>query len=266
MDFISFWQQLQTGLPALANTHLGILWEYKNLFISGFFMTLAITVFAVLLGTCIGLFTGMARLAESTHRLQRILIRCFLHFPSGAYVTFFRGTPLFVQILLMHFALMPLLIHESSGLLVSGDIARELRQNYGAFISGLAALTLNAGAYITEIFRGGIQSISNGQMAAARSLGMTYTQCMRYIIVPQAFRRMLPPLGNEAIALLKDSSLVSAIGLTELAYAARTVMGSSSRVWEPYLTISLMYLILTLGMAYGVRYLENRSQRKGGIQ
>ena len=145
-------------------------------------------------------------------------------------------------------------------ILLSGDAAREIRQNYGAFLSGLVALTLNAGAYITEIFRAGIQSIDRGQTEAARSLGMSYGQTMKFVIVPQAFRRMLPPLGNEAIMLLKDSSLVSAIGLAELAFAARTVAGVYSRYWEPYLTISLVYLVLTLAMAAGVNWLEKRYQ------
>ena len=266
MDLISFWQQVQLNIAALNTVHFEMIWEYRGLFITGLFMTIALTAFAVVFGTLIGLFTGMARLAESKHLLHSIVIKCFLRFPSTVYVTFFRGTPLFVQIPLIHFALMPLLIHDTSGLIMSGEIARELRQNYGAFISGLTALTLNAGAYITEIFRGGIQSISKGQMAAGRSLGMTYSQCMRYIIVPQAFRRMLPPLGNETITLLKDSSLVSAIGFAELAYAARTVAGANLRYWEPYLTISLIYLVLTMGMAYGVNYLEKRFQNNGGIQ
>jgi polar amino acid transport system permease protein len=266
MDFISLWQHLQADIPLLGAVHFTMIWEYRGLFISGFFMTIALTLFAVVFGTVIGLFTGMARLAESKHRFSSFFIRCFLRIPSTLYVTFFRGTPLFVQIPLIHFALMPLLIHETSGLLISGEFARELRQNYGAFISGLTALTLNAGAYITEIFRGGIQSISKGQMAAGRSLGMTYSQCMRYIIIPQAFRRMLPPLGNETITLLKDSSLVSAIGFAELAYAARTVAGANLRYWEPYLTISLVYLILTIALAYGVSYLEKHFQHHGGIQ
>jgi polar amino acid transport system permease protein len=165
-----------------------------------------------------------------------------------------------VQILLVHFALMPLLIHPVDGLVINGDIARDIRQNYGAFISGLLALTLNAGAYITEIFRAGIQSIDKGQMEAARSLGLSYGQTMKFVIVPQAFRRMLPPLGNEAIMLLKDSSLVSAIGLAELAFAARTVAGVYSRYWEPYLTISFIYLALTMLMAWGISRLEKKLQ------
>ena len=144
---------------------------------------------------------------------------------------------------------------------MAGDTARDIKQNYGAFISGILALTLNSGAYISEIFRAGIQSIDRGQSEAARSLGLSYARTMYYVVLPQAFRRMLPPLGNNAIALLKDSSLISAIGLAELAYAARTVAGAYGRYWEPYLTISLMYWLLTLGLAYVVKRLESRYGR-----
>ncbi|WP_051710907.1 amino acid ABC transporter permease [Andreprevotia chitinilytica] len=265
MDFIQFWTSVQHAVPLLDHFQLQIIWEYRELFVSGMKMTLAITVIAVVFGTLIGLMMGMARLAEVRHGPWKYPLIVFVRWPATAYVTFFRGTPLFVQILLIHFALMPVLVHPDDGLLISGDLAITLRQDYGAFMSGLVALTLNAGAYITEIFRAGIQSIAKGQFEASRSLGMNYWQTMRCIIVPQAFRRMLPPLGNEAIMLLKDSSLVSAIGLAELAYAARTVAGAYSRYWEPYLTISFLYLILTLLMASGVSRLEKRFKASGGI-
>lgn len=137
----------------------------------------------------------------------------------------------------MYFAVLPVFIHPVDGLLISGQLARDIRANYGAMLAGVCAITLNSGAYMCEIFRAGIQSLDKGQMEAARSLGMSYMQAMRTIILPQAFRRMLPALGNNAIAILKDSSLISAIGLAELAYAARTVAGASARYWEPYITI-----------------------------
>jgi polar amino acid transport system permease protein len=203
----------------------------------------------------------MARLAEARHAPARQLCQYALRWPSTVYVSFFRGTPLFVQILLIHFAVLPLFINPTDGLLISGETARSIKQNHGAFVSGIVALTLNAGAYISEIFRAGIQSIDRGQVEASRSLGLTYAKTMRHVVLPQAFRRMLPPLGNNAIALLKDSSLISAIGLAELAYAARTVAGAYSRYWEPYLTISLMYWVLTLGLAWGVKRLEARYGR-----
>ena len=224
-------------------------------------MTVGVTVVCIVQGTLLGLLLGLARLAEARHPATRMALRVLLRWPATIYVSFFRGTPLFVQILLMHFAVVPLFVNPTDGWLLAGDTARELRQNYGAVITGIVALTLNSGAYISEIFRAGIQSIDRGQAEASRSLGLSYAQTMRHVVLPQAFRRMLPPLGNNAIALLKDSSLVSAVGLAELAYAARTVAGAYSRYWEPYLTISLMYWMLTLALAWGVRRLEARHGR-----
>ncbi len=265
MDFITFWQHTQEAAPILEDVRLEIIWEYRELFISGIKMTLGITLIAIIFGTLIGLFCGMSRLAEIKHGPWKYPVLFLVRWPSTAYVTFFRGTPLFVQILLIHFSLIPIFIHPDEGLLITGELAETLRQDYGALTSGIVALTLNSGAYITEIFRAGIQSIHKGQFEASRSLGMNYWQTMRFVIVPQAFRRMLPPLGNEAIMLLKDSSLVSAIGLVELAYAARTVAGAYSRYGEPYLVISLIYLVMTLAMAAMVQRLENRYKAAGGI-
>lgn len=231
---------------------------YMPLFLKGAVMTLEVTAISVTLGTLMGLFLGIGRLAQAKNGILKYFLSIVIRWPAILYITFFRGTPLFVQILIVHFGVQPIFINPQHGLLISGELAYEIKSNYGAFISGIIALTLNSGAYIAEIFRAGIQSIDKGQTEAARSLGLTYGKTMRYIIIPQAFRRMLPPLGNEAITLLKDSSLVSAIGLAELAYAARSAFGNTSRVWEPYLTISVMYLILTLGLSILVAWLERR--------
>lgn len=238
-----------------------ILLEYKDLFLEGAWMTLKMTVICVALGSTWGLLLALARLAQARHAPWSWVARFLLRWPSTVYVSFFRGTPLFVQILLIHFAVMPLFIHPTSGLLVTGELARELKQSHGAFISGIVALTLNSAAYISEVFRAGIQSISRGQVDAGRSIGFTPAQVMRHIVLPQAFRRMLPPLGNNAISLLKDTSLVSAIGLAELAYAARTVAGAYGRYWEPYLAISLVYWLMTLALTTGLRRLEHRLAR-----
>jgi His/Glu/Gln/Arg/opine family amino acid ABC transporter permease subunit len=238
-----------------------IIAEYSVLFWRGLQMTIMVTLICILQGTLLGLAVGMARVAESRHSPARAICKYALRWPSTVYVSFFRGTPLFVQILLIHFAVLPLFINPTDGLIISGETARDIKQNYGAFLSGIVALTLNAGAYISEIFRAGIQSIDKGQVEASRSLGMSFPRTMYHVVLPQAFRRMLPPLGNNAISLLKDSSLISAIGLAELAYAARTVAGAYSRYWEPYLTISLMYWVLTLGLAYLVKKLEARYGR-----
>ena len=234
-----------------------ILAGYGPLFLQGLVMTVLLTVVSLTLGMALGLTAGLVS-SSGDQQVQS---------PWGwwlsaarwgvrAYVTFFRGTPLFVQILLVHFALMPILVHPDGGWLLSGEIARDFRQNYGAFFSGALALTLNAGAYISEIFRAGIQSIAAGQWQAAHALGLNRLLTLRLIILPQAFRRMVPAFVNEAVTLVKDSSLVSAIGLAELALAARTVAGAYSRYWEPYLAISAVYLLLTWLLSLLAKRLE----------
>jgi polar amino acid transport system permease protein len=235
-----------------------ILTPYTSLFVEGIWMTAKLTAVALVLGMIAGLLIGLvtAQPAKGWRRLLRWV--------CVAYVGFFRGTPLFVQILLVHFALMPTLIHPEYGWLMTGEAAGEFRQMHGAFFSGIVALTLNAAAYISEIVRAGILSISRGQTQASYSLGMGERDTMRYIVLPQALRRMVPPLVNEAITLLKDSSLVSAIGLAELAMAARTVAGAYSRYWEPYLAISLLYLIMTGVLTMAAKRLETPLEHGGG--
>jgi len=243
-----------------------ILAGYGPLFAQGLWMTVQLTVLAtgagMLLGAAVGLVSTEALVSRSLSWPAAWLLK-LLRAVATAYVTFFRGTPLFVQILLVHFALMPMLVHPDGGWLLSGDAARAFRQDHGAFLSGALALTLNAGAYISEIFRAGIQSIHGGQTAAAQSLGMSPWQGMRFIVLPQAFRRMVPALVNESVALIKDTSLVSAIGLLELAMAARTVAGAYSRYWEPYLAISAMYLVLTWTLSRLAKRLEVPEHARG---
>ncbi len=202
-----------------------IIQEYAPLFMEGAWMTIKCTIICVLLGTTWGLILGLGRLAQAPHGIWKPILHYGVQWPVRIYISAFRGTPLFVQIMVVHFALVPLFINPRDGLLVTSglmsvDFARALRADYGAFLSCVVAITLNAGAYVSEIFRAGIQSIDRGQMEASRSLGMSYGKTMRQVILPQAFRRMLPPLGNNAIAIVKDSSLASAIGLADLAYAA----------------------------------------------
>ena len=243
-----------------------ILAGYMPLFVSGLWMTIQLTLVAISAGMMLGVFFGLVSSSRDAPRPRVWAMRAGLNLLRAittTYVTFFRGTPLFVQILLVHFALMPALIHPDGGLLLSGELAREFRQNHGAFFSGALALTLNAGAYISEIFRAGIQSIHNGQSQAAYSVGLTHPQAMRYVVLPQAFRRMVPALVNEGVTLIKDSSLVSAIGLAELALAARTVAGAYSRYWEPYLAISAVYLVLTLTLSLLARRLETPTHLRG---
>src|SRR5258706_5025188 len=249
---------------------MGLRWEilagYGPLFAAALWTTLQLTVVAIVSGLLLGILLGLISSSADAPRPASAISAWAWKLLRGitiGYVSFFRGTPLFVQILLVHFALMPLLIHPDGGLLLSGEMAREFRQNHGAFFSGALALSLNAGAYISEILRAGIQSIHLGQTQAAYSLGLTHRQSMRHVVLPQAFRRMVPALVNEGVTLVKDSSLVSAIGLAELALAARTVAGAYSRYWEPYLFISAIYLVLTLALSALARRLEAPSHLRG---
>lgn len=213
-----------------------VVWDYRELFYRGFFNTIILTAVGVAFGLVIGLFLSLGNLSS----------KWYLRIPSKIYVDIFRGTPLFVQILLIHFAVIPS-IYESIG-----------REIPGPIFSGFVALSLNSGAYIAEIFRSGIQAVDKGQTEAARSLGMTQNQAMFHVILPQAFRRILPPLGNEFIALLKDSSLLAVIAANELAYAGFATAKNTFERYPPYITVAVLYLFLTLIFSQIVAWLERR--------
>ena len=194
-------------------------------------VTIKITVISVALGVLIGLFVGIARISRL--RILRVL--------AAVYVDFFRGTPLLVQIFLVYFALP----------VITG-------QRVDPFVAAIGSCGINSGAYVAEIFRAGIQSIDKGQMEAGRSLGMTWVQTMRYIIVPQAFKRVIPPLGNEFIALLKDSSLVSVIGFEELTRRGQLIIAKTYGSLEIWISVAVIYLAMTLTISRFVAYLERR--------
>ncbi|MCR5030002.1 MAG: amino acid ABC transporter permease [Selenomonadaceae bacterium] len=201
------------------------------LLLMGAGVTVKITAISVLLGILIGLFIGIARI--SSNRV--------IHLIAAVYVDFLRGTPLLVQIFLVYFALP----------VVTG-------QRIDPFFAAIAACSINSSAYVAEIFRAGIQSIDAGQMEAGRSLGMTWVQTMRYIIVPQAARRVIPPLGNEFIALLKDSSLVSVIGFEELTRRGQLIIARTYASLEIWLCVAIIYLIMTVSISRLVSWLERR--------
>ncbi len=196
-------------------------------------VTIKITALSVGFGIIIGLFVGIARISNS--RLLRLL--------AAVYVDFLRGTPLLVQIFLVYFALP----------VVTG-------QHMDPFLAAISACSINSGAYIAEIFRAGIQSVDDGQMEAGRSLGLSWGQTMRYIIVPQAFKHVIPPLGNEFIALLKDSSLVSVIGFEELTRRGQLIIARTYGSLEIWTAVAFIYLIMTIAISRLVAYLERRFQ------
>ncbi|MBO5659300.1 MAG: amino acid ABC transporter permease [Duodenibacillus sp.] len=201
------------------------------LLLQGALVTLQITALAVGLGLVLGLIAALAQLSK--FGILRILAK--------VYVDFIRGTPLLVQIFIIYFALPVIIGHRID-----------------PFVAAVAACSINSGAYVAEIFRAGIQSIEQGQMRAGLSLGMTWAQTMRFIILPQAFKRIIPPLGNEFIAMLKDSSLVSVIGFEELTRSGQLVIAETYGSLEIWTAVALLYLVMTLSITRLVGYLEKR--------
>jgi arginine/lysine/histidine/glutamine transport system substrate-binding and permease protein len=225
----------QQSQRAAADSQQIILSALPALF-RGALITLLLTLISAVLGLVIGSLLGIARLSNTKP----------LRWAARAYIDFFRGTPLLVQIFMVYFGI-PAIIQEFG-----------LDFSFDRFLAAIIALTLNCAAYIAEIVRGGIESIELGQTEAAQSMGMDANQTMRFIIFPQAFRRMLPPLGNQFISLLKDTSLVAIIGFEELFREGQLIVAENYRPFELYALVALMYLVLTLLSSQVFSYLERR--------
>jgi polar amino acid transport system permease protein len=210
-----------------------------GLLIIGLWFTLKISVISTIFGIIIGTIGGLSRVS-SNPALKWLTI---------GYVELIRGSPLMVQILIWYFVL--------------GTLINDLLATYGfnrlsAFWYGVASLSCFAGAYVTEIVRAGIQSIHRRQTEAARSLGMSYAQSMLHIILPQAMRRILPPLAGQFISLIKDSSLLGIIAIRELTKAAREAVTASLQPFEIYLAAAVLYLVLTFTLSMYVQRLEKK--------
>lgn len=199
-------------------------------FLGGAWFTIYITALSVAMGMVLGLFAGLAKLSKNK----------VIYTLSTAYIDFFRGTPLFVQIFLLYFGILPLFYDNDP------------------ISSAIIALGLNSGAYIGEIIRAGIQAVDKGQMEAARSLGMNERQAMSYVILPQAFKIVIPPMINEFIALLKDSSLVSAITVPELMHRGDLVFANTYQATWVFGAIALIYFVITKCIAVLGDYAERR--------
>lgn len=208
-----------------------LIWQSLPLLLAGAGITIEITVIAVGIGFILGLITSVCRL--SNVKVLEIIAVC--------YINIIRGTPMLVQIFLIYFAL-PMVIGE----------------RINPFVAAVAACSINSGAYVSEIFRAGIQSVDRGQMEAGRSLGLSWFQTMRYVILPQAFKRVIPPLGNEFIQMTKETSLVSVIGFEELTRRGQLIIAKTYGSFEIWLTVAAIYLIMTLTIARLVSYLERR--------
>jgi polar amino acid transport system permease protein len=195
----------------------------------GLWTTLWLSFVSGLLGLFLGVVTGLCRVSKNPA----------LRGLSITYIELIRGTPLLVQIFIFYFFIGTVL-------------------NLDRLVAGVGALSIFAGAYVAEIVRAGIQSVPRGQTEAARSLGMTAYQTMRHIVLPQAFKRTLPPLAGQFISLVKDSSLVSVIAITDLTKSGREVITSTFATFEIWFTVAALYLVLTAGLSQVILWMERR--------
>ncbi|MDJ0888134.1 MAG: amino acid ABC transporter permease [Desulfobacterales bacterium] len=214
-------------------------WQ-PGIMLQGLWITLKVSLFAIIVGIIIGIIGGIARISDNPA----------LKWSAITYVELIRGSPLLVQIFIWYFVL--------------GTMINQLLTSYGlkeipSLWYGVASLACFTGAYVTEIVRAGIQSIHRGQNEAARSLGMSYGQCMRYVILPQAMRRILPPLAGQFISLIKDSSLLGIIAVRELLKATREVITTQLNPFEMFFTAAALYLVITFALSMFVQYLERRA-------
>ena len=220
-----------------------VLATYKKwrvgILLEGLWLTLKVSIIAIIFGIAIGLFTGLARISSNPA----------LKWSAITYIEMIRGSPLLVQIFIWYFVL---------GTLINNILAKHGFGQISALWFGVAALAGFTGAYVAEMVRAGIQSIHRGQTEAARSLGMTYVKSMRYVILPQALRRILPPLAGQFISLIKDSSLLGIIAIRELTKATREVVTTSLQPFELWFVCAILYLVLTFSLSMVLQYLERR--------
>ena len=205
--------------------------KYWPLFLEGATTTVLLSFFSVIVGVGCGTLMALARLSQNK----------FLSKAAKVYIDIIRGTPLLVQLYLVYFGLATVL-------------------DLNDFVSGVIAVSVNTTAYIAEIIRSGIQSVDKGQMEAARSIGMPKRMAMRQIILPQAMKNILPAIGNEFATLIKETSIVSLIGIHDLMYSSDTVRGATFTVFIPLLMTAFLYFVMTTTIAFFMDKLERKLQ------
>ncbi|MCD8197159.1 MAG: amino acid ABC transporter permease [Lachnospiraceae bacterium] len=212
-------------------------------FVRGIGITLLVTVFALILGLVIGVIIAIIRSAHDQQPVnKRGPVLKFLNGVCKVYLTVIRGTPTMVQLLIMWFVIW------ASARATDSNMIRCAILSFG----------INSGAYIAEIIRSGIMSIDAGQMEAGRSLGMSYADTMRFIIIPQAFKNVLPALGNEMITLLKETSIVTVIGLKDLTKGAMIIQSKTYQAFVPFFAIAAIYLVMVMFLTWLLGKLEGR--------
>lgn len=211
--------------------------KYFGMFLEGASITIQVSLVSLIIGFIVGLFICLMKMSKIK----------ILKWLSTAYVEILRGTPLFVQVYIVYF-----------GLAQFGIDFPDIGPIPGKFLAGTFALSINSSAYVAEIFRSGIQAVDKGQMEASRSLGLDYTSTMRYVIVPQAVKNILPALANEFITLVKESAILSVIGVQDLMFKSIAVKNQTYIAFEPFIVAAVMYFVMTFTLSKLVGLLEKK--------
>lgn len=217
--------------------------EYMPAFGTGLLYTVMLAFFAVIIGFVIALLLAFMRLSKLK----------ILRFISGAYVEIVRGTPMLVQLMIVYYGIFGVITVPSFMIFGFIDSSR--------FIPGVIAIAFNSAGYVAEIIRGGIQGVDYGQTEAARSLGLKQGQNMRFIVLPQAVKNILPAIANEFVTIIKESSVCTLLGMAELMFTAKLVQSQSLRIMEPLLVAACLYFLLTFPTSKAIQAIERRMRR-----
>ncbi|MBF0715469.1 amino acid ABC transporter permease [Gemelliphila palaticanis] len=207
--------------------------EYYQMYIDATLTTLQVSFIALLIGLIFGIVICIAKIG--TIKIFNIL--------ATVYVEIIRNTPILVQIMIIYFAL------------------PEIGISFSPFMSAIIALSINSAAYVSEIFRSGVLAIDKGQMESGRSLGLSYAQTMKLIILPQAFKNSLPALGNEFISLVKESAIVYFVGVADIMFAANSIKNATYETFGPYLVAAAIYFVITFILSQFVKGLEKKLEK-----
>lgn len=224
------------------NIDFSKIWQWMPTFLDGTIVTIVLSLTTVLLGSLIGLFVVMMKISENK----------VLKGIANLYTNIIRGTPMLLQLFLWLYGL-PMIGITFSGIAFLGS-------TYGSreFITAVVALGINSGAYVSEVLRGGLEAVDKGQIEAGRALGLSKSETMFSIVIPQAIRTVLPGLGNEFITMIKESSIVSTVGVFDVMYTSNIVKASTYSIFEPLIVVGVIYFILTYSLSYLMKKLEKR--------
>jgi len=238
-----WWSNLFKDMSPASFFNFSFLPKYGQLFVQGVEYTLLLAVVSVALAVIPALVLALMRLSKNK----------FIKGLAGAYIAVFRSTPLLVQLSIIYFGLFGVIQIPRITILGFVDLSR--------FIPGVVALALNSSAYVAEIFRGGILAVDIGQTEAARSLGLSKLACMRFVVLPQAIKNVLPAIANEIITMVKESSICSMLGMAELMFGAKAAASATYITLAPYTLAALIYFCINYPASKGIEAIERRMRR-----